>query len=145
MILQQDTVTRDTDLVLWEQREGITWVVSFFVCFACFFSFYAAPVAYGSSQASWSCSCWPMPQPQWCQIWAPVTSAAACGNAGSLTHWARPGTELVSSQTQCQVLNHLNYKGNSLSCNLKSEQEFDRMRKYREKDFQAKCTACINA
>ena len=30
---------------------------------------------------------------------------AACSNAGSLTHWARPGKEPTSSWTLCQVLN----------------------------------------
>ena len=41
----------------------------------------------------------PMPQPRQRQIQA--TSAiytAACGNAGSLTHWARPGIEPASSR-----------------------------------------------
>ena len=38
------------------------------------------------------------PQPQQCEIWAvsaPYTTAH--GNAGSLTHWARPGIKPVSS------------------------------------------------
>ena len=43
---------------------------------------------------NWSCSCWPTPQPQQHRIWAASsTYTTAHGNAGSLTHWARPGTE----------------------------------------------------
>ena len=40
----------------------------------------------------------PMPQPQQHRIWAmSVTYTTACGKVGSLTHWARPGIEPVSS------------------------------------------------
>ena len=57
----------------------------------------------------------PTPQPQQCQIWAAsVTYATACGNAGSLTHWTRTGTELASPQTLRWVLNLLSHNGNSL-------------------------------
>ena len=49
----------------------------------------------GSNQ---SCSCRPTPQPQQCRIRAAsVTYTAAQGNAGSLTHWARPGIEHTTS------------------------------------------------
>ena len=45
-----------------------------------------------------SCSCRPIPQPQQCQIWAmSVTYITAHGNTRSLTHWAGPGIEPVSS------------------------------------------------
>ena len=44
-----------------------------------------------------------------------VTCAAACGNAGSLTHWVRPGIEPTSSQRQPWVLNPLSHNGNSLT------------------------------
>ena len=68
----------------------------FFFC-----HFRAAPVAYGCAQAkskNRSYSCWPISQPQQCQIWAyAVTYAAACGNGWSLTYWARPGIEPTSS------------------------------------------------
>ena len=37
--------------------------------------------------------------------------AATWGNAGSLTHWSRPGIEPASSQTQYQALNPLSHKG----------------------------------
>ena len=54
----------------------------------------------------------PLPQPQQCQIWAAsVTYTAACSNAGSLTHWVRPGMEPTSSWTLCQVLNLLSHEG----------------------------------
>ena len=66
-----------------------------------FFLFRATLVAYGGSQArgsSQSCSCQPMPQPQHRQIQAKsVTCTTAHGNAGSLTHWARPRIETASS------------------------------------------------
>ena len=49
----------------------------------------------GSNQ---SFSHWPSPQPQQCQIQATSsTYTTAHGNAGSLTHWARPGIEPASS------------------------------------------------
>ena len=44
---------------------------------------------------------------------APVTYSTACGNAGSLTHWARPGIEAASSQRQHRVLHPLSHSGNS--------------------------------
>ena len=60
-----------------------------------FFFFRAVPVAYGSSQVrGWIRA---TPQPQQCQI--PVVTATyttAHSNAGSLTHWVRPGIKLMS-------------------------------------------------
>ena len=48
-----------------------------------------------------------MPQPQQCQICiTSVTYTAAYGNAGSLTHWARPGIEPASSWTLVGFLTH---------------------------------------
>ena len=45
---------------------------------------------------------WSLPQPPQQQIWAAsVIYAAACGNARSLTHWARPRIEPASSKRQC--------------------------------------------
>ena len=47
-------------------------------------------------RSNWRCSCQPMPQSH--QIWASfVTYIAAHSNAGSSTHWARPGIEPTSS------------------------------------------------
>ena len=37
----------------------------------------------------------------------------SCGNAGSLTHWARPGSKPAPLQTLCWVLNLLSHNGNS--------------------------------
>ena len=52
-----------------------------------------------------SCSCRPTPQPQEHWLWAaPVTYAAACGNAGSLTHRVRPGMELAFSWILVRLL-----------------------------------------
>ena len=46
----------------------------------------------------WSCSRWPTPEPEHCQIRATsVTYTAAHGNAGSLTHCEGPGIKPVSS------------------------------------------------
>ena len=65
------------------------------------FLFRAAPTAYGASPgkvSNRSRSCQPTPQPQQRQIWAESTTyTTAHGNARSLTHWARPGMEPVSS------------------------------------------------
>ena len=67
------------------------------------------------------------------QIWATsVTYAAVCGNAGSLTHWARPRMEPISSWKQPQVLNQLSHKGNSLLSNL-LETALSKMKKLRAK------------
>ena len=74
-----------------------------------FFFLMVAPVAYRSSQArgsNGSCSCRSVPPPQQCHIWATsVTYAAACGNPGSLTHWARSGIKPASLLRLCQALN----------------------------------------
>ena len=48
--------------------------------------------------SNWSCSSWPMPQPQQHQIWAvSATWTTAHSNAGSLTQRARPGIEPTTS------------------------------------------------
>ena len=64
------------------------------------FLFYGAPTTCEGSQAkesNQSCSCQPTPEPQQCCNWAAsVTYTTAHGNAGSLTHWARPGIELTT-------------------------------------------------
>ena len=44
---------------------------------------------------------------------ASVTYTAACGNAGSLTPWVRPGIKPASSQRQHWVLNLLSHNRNS--------------------------------
>ena len=47
--------------------------------------------------SNWSCSHQPTPQPQQCRIQATAsTYTTAQGNAGSLTHWARPRIEPAS-------------------------------------------------
>ena len=57
----------------------------------------------------------PTPQIQQHQTQATygIYASAYC-NAKFLTHWARPGTELTSSQRQHWVLNPLSHNGNSL-------------------------------
>ena len=84
------------------------WGIKVHTCFQLFIYYYyyffvcgifrAAPTAYGISQArDWiRGSCWPTPQK--CGIHAiSATYATAQGNAGSLTHWARPGIKPMSS------------------------------------------------
>ena len=62
-----------------------------------------------------SCSCQPTLQPQQRRIQAAsATYATAYGNAGSLTHWVRPGIEAASSQTLCQTLTFTKPHRNSL-------------------------------
>ena len=52
-------------------------------------------------------SCWPMPQPQQLWIWAAsVTYTTAHDNAGSLTHWARPGIRPASLWILVGSINH---------------------------------------
>ena len=70
------------------------------------FFFLAPPVAYGHS---------------WARGWnrgaaggyTSVTHVRVYGNAGSLTHWPRPGIKPASSQRHCWVLNLLSQNGNS--------------------------------
>ena len=77
------------------------------------FSLYAEPAAYGSSQAQG----WIRPAAEGHSHdhrirGASMTYAAAYGNSGSLTHWARPGIQPTSSQL-CPILNLLSHNGNS--------------------------------
>ena len=53
-----------------------------------------------------------MPQQHGIQT-ASATYVRACDNAGSLTHWARPGVKSTSSWTLCWVLNPLSHNRNS--------------------------------
>ena len=48
-----------------------------------------------------------------CGTWKFPAYTAACSNAGSLTHGARPGIEPIASQTVCWVLNLLSHNENS--------------------------------
>ena len=58
-----------------------------------------------------------MPPPWQHQIWAAsVLYATTRGNAGSLTHWTRPGIDPTSSQGQHRVLNLLSCNGNASLC-----------------------------
>ena len=55
----------------------------------------------------WSCSRQPAPEPQQCRIWATsATYTTAHGNTRSITHWARPGMEPVSSWILVGFVNH---------------------------------------
>jgi len=58
-------------------------------------------------RVEWSCSCCPTPQPQQLRIQAmSKTYTTAHGNAGSLTHWARPGIKPVSLWMLVRFINH---------------------------------------
>ena len=48
----------------------------------------------------------PQPQQRWIRV-ASTTHASACSNAGSSTHWSKPGIEHTSSWTLCWALNLL--------------------------------------
>ena len=52
-------------------------------------------------------------QPQGYATATSATYTAACSNARSLTHWARPGIKPTSLRTLCLVLNPPSHKGNS--------------------------------
>ena len=104
------------------ERHG--WVPSYMVLWTAFFFFFFFLSFYGCTcgirkflgeGSIRSCGCQPIPQPWQHQIWGTsVTFAAACSNARSLTHWARPGIKPASSQTLCWVLNPLSHNENSL-------------------------------
>ena len=73
-------------------REQLSLSLFFFCLFR------ATPTACGGSQARGRIPGQPTPQPQQHQIpAASVTYTTAHGNAGSLTHWARPGIKPASS------------------------------------------------
>ena len=75
----------------------------------------ASPAAYGGSQARGSdrsCSRRPTPQPQPHGIQAAsATYTTARGNAGSLTHWARPGIKPTASWILVRFVNLWATKG----------------------------------
>ena len=113
--------------VIWSQphwAEMAPWHSNFFNVFLFFFAFFWGFFClFLFSFYSHTCGIWkfpglgaeselPQPWQQW--IWAiSVTYSAVCGNARSLTHWARPEIEPASSGTLHQVLNLLSHSGNS--------------------------------
>ena len=82
-------------------RTMMSDIIFIFYLFLYFLLFSATSAAYGGSQArgsNWSCNCQPMSELQQRQIWAASASyITAHGNTRSLTHWARPGIEPVTS------------------------------------------------
>ena len=107
------------ELSNWSSTSGPLWnsLTSFFLVFS-----RAIPTAYGGSQArgsNQSCSCCPMPQPQQCRIWAAsATYTTAHGNAGSLTHWVRPGIKLKTLWFLVGFVNHEATMGTPGICSL---------------------------
>ena len=64
----------------------------FFFFFFFFCLFRTALEAYRNSQArgsNRSCSCWPIPQPQQCSIWATSEMYTTAHNTGSPTEWGQ--------------------------------------------------------
>ena len=69
----------------------------------------------GVKLANWICSCQSHNNARLEPHLGPMTYVAACSNAGSLTHWARPGIKPVSLWIPCWVLNPLTHNINSNS------------------------------
>ena len=77
-------------------------MVSFFFLF-----FFRATWKFPGQGSNWSCSCRPTPVTATLDLsHVSATYAAGCGNYGSLTHWARPGTEPISSWILVGFLTH---------------------------------------
>ena len=84
----------------WKKKNWFIFLFCLFVCLSfegCTHSIWRFP-GQGSNQ---SFSCYLVPQPQKCRIWAMSASYTradvAQGNVGSLTHWVIPGIEPVFS------------------------------------------------
>ena len=90
--------------------EGFFFIIPFF----CLFLWpHLRHMEVSGMEDEWKLLLRPTPQPWQQSIQATAeTYAAACCNAGSLTHWVRPGNEHASSQTLCWVLNPLSHNGN---------------------------------
>ena len=100
-------------------------IVAWLHLFCLFLLSRAAPVGtwkFPGEGSNGSCSCRPTPQPQQLSIWAAsVTYTTAHGNAGSLTHSARPGIEPASSWFPVGFVNHWPTKGAPASVLLNRE------------------------
>ena len=73
-------------------------VLFFFLSFCHFLGHSRCMWRFPGKGSNRSCSHRPTPQPQQRRIWAAsATYTTALGNAGSLTHWARPGIEPATS------------------------------------------------
>ena len=90
---------------------GCCFFIYLFILFFCLFLFlWAAPAAYGGSQArdrigAVAAGSTPEPQQRGIQA-ASATYTAAHGNAGWLTHGARAGTELTTTWFLVRFVNH---------------------------------------
>ena len=98
--------------------------IRFFYFACCCFWFLVFVSFYGHSCSIWkflghgsnrNCTCGLCHKAQPYQIWAiSVTYVVACGSAGSLIYWAKPGIEAISSQRQHWVLKWFSHNGNSM-------------------------------
>ena len=76
----------------------IKYILFFFFCLLSFGGCSRGTCRFPYQGSNGSCSCQPTPQPQQCRIWAEsAIYTTAHGNAGSSTHWVRPGMEPASS------------------------------------------------
>ena len=114
----------------WESAQLGSTVFSkiFFFSFPLFFffsPFYSHTCGRGQARGqglNGSCTCRPPPQTKQHLIRVTfATYTTACGNAGSLAHWARPGIKPKSSWTLCWVLNLLSHDRSSFFCIFKIE------------------------
>ena len=108
-----DPSTSHTIHIFW------TFIYLFLFIYLFIFGFFvisrATLVAYGGSRARGSkrsCSHRPTPQPQQREIRpASATYTTAHGNAGPLTHWARPGIEPATLWFPVGLVNHCTMTG----------------------------------
>ena len=118
------------------------------LCFPQVFLRETALAAYGSYQArgaNWSLSCQLMPQPQQCQIWAAsVTYTTAHGNAGSLTHGARPGIEPASLWILVRFVSTEKQRGNPIPQNINFTELNWNETDNRKKKSRESLAACIH-
>ena len=117
--------------------------------FNIFFSFCSFCCFLGCSLGIWrfpgqglnrSCSHRPTPEPQQRGIRAAsATYTTAHGNAGSLTHWARPGIELSTSWFLVRFINHCAMTGTPITAifllGVFSSFSIDRMQAFSHESF----------
>ena len=112
VVQKQPAFVRTINTLLLYRDKSFIYVFQMCKCFP----FMAAPAAHEvpGPGAELKLPLWPTPQSWQHQIWAEsVTYPAACSDAGSLTHWARPRIEPTTSQRQCRVLKLLSPSGKS--------------------------------
>ena len=92
-------------------RFELIWGKNIDLCLYSFFFFNLEPyprhMEVSRLEVNWSCSLWPVSQPQLCQIQVEsVTYTIAHGNTRSLTHWAGLGIKPTSSWILARFLTY---------------------------------------